>query len=43
MESSNWDGRYGLVVCADIAIYDKGVARPTGTFFNFFINLNEKL
>lgn len=23
-------GRYGIVVCADIAVYPKGVARPTG-------------
>ena len=23
-------GRYGLVVCSDIAVYPKGSARPTG-------------
>ncbi|ORX91964.1 hydroxymethylglutaryl-CoA synthase [Basidiobolus meristosporus CBS 931.73] len=30
VESSSWDGRYALVVAADIAIYAKGPARPTG-------------
>lgn len=30
MESKSWDGRYGLVVTADIAVYAKGPARPTG-------------
>lgn len=30
VESSSWDGRLALVVCADIAIYAKGTARPTG-------------
>ena len=25
-----WDGRYAIVVTADIAVYDKGNARPTG-------------
>ena len=30
VESSAWDGRYGLVVAADIAIYEKGRARPSG-------------
>lgn len=30
IESSNWDGRFALVVCADIAVYAKGSARPTG-------------
>ena len=30
LESSQWDGRYAMVVAADIAIYDKGPARPTG-------------
>ncbi|KAL1455340.1 hypothetical protein WDU94_009443 [Cyamophila willieti] len=35
IESSSWDGRYALVVAADIAVYDKGnkdnaSARPTG-------------
>lgn len=29
IESSAWDGRYAIVVAADIAIYDKGPARPT--------------
>ncbi|KAI9293112.1 hydroxymethylglutaryl-CoA synthase [Neoconidiobolus thromboides FSU 785] len=30
VESSYWDGRYALVVCGDIAVYNKGPARPTG-------------
>lgn len=30
MESPWWDGRYGLVVCSDVAVYAKGPARPTG-------------
>ncbi|DBA00803.1 TPA: hypothetical protein N0F65_004708 [Lagenidium giganteum] len=30
VESSGWDGRYALVVTADIAVYAKGAARPTG-------------
>lgn len=30
IESSAWDGRDAIVVCGDIAIYDKGPARPTG-------------
>ncbi|ODV84891.1 hypothetical protein CANARDRAFT_28632 [[Candida] arabinofermentans NRRL YB-2248] len=30
VESSAWDGRDAIVVCGDIAIYDKGAARPTG-------------
>ncbi|KAM8711481.1 hypothetical protein ACLKA7_000599 [Drosophila subpalustris] len=30
LESSSWDGRYALAVCADIAVYAKGAARPTG-------------
>lgn len=30
MESSAWDGRYGMVVCSDVAIYADGPARPTG-------------
>ncbi|CAM9992785.1 unnamed protein product [Scytosiphon promiscuus] len=25
-----WDGRYALVVCGDIAVYEAGPARPTG-------------
>lgn len=29
-ESSAWDGRYALVIAADIAVYDRGAARPTG-------------
>lgn len=29
-ESSAWDGRYGVVVAADIAVYEPGPARPTG-------------
>lgn len=30
IESSSWDGRYGLVVAGDIAVYKEGAARPTG-------------
>ncbi|XP_018322846.1 hydroxymethylglutaryl-CoA synthase 1 [Agrilus planipennis] len=30
VESSAWNGRYALVVTADIAVYAKGSARPTG-------------
>ncbi|CAG9863500.1 unnamed protein product [Phyllotreta striolata] len=30
VESSSWDGRYALAVAADIAVYAKGSARPTG-------------
>eukprot|EP00127_Corallochytrium_limacisporum_P005191 Clim_evm8s201 gene=Clim_evmTU8s201 len=30
IESSYWDGRYALVVAADIAVYAEGNARPTG-------------
>lgn len=30
VESSSWDGRYAIVVAADIAVYEKGPARPTG-------------
>jgi len=30
IESSQWDGRMALVVCADIAVYDDMAARPTG-------------
>ncbi|KDE07083.1 hydroxymethylglutaryl-CoA synthase [Microbotryum lychnidis-dioicae p1A1 Lamole] len=30
VESSNWDGRYALVVAGDIAIYAAGGARPVG-------------
>jgi 3-hydroxy-3-methylglutaryl CoA synthase len=29
-ESSAWDGRYAIVVAADIAVYADGPARPTG-------------
>ncbi|CAN0212694.1 unnamed protein product, partial [Hapterophycus canaliculatus] len=29
-ESSGWDGRYAIVVAADIAVYSEGPARPTG-------------
>ena len=29
VESDGWDGRYAIVVAADIAAYDKGPARPT--------------
>ncbi|CAD8162824.1 unnamed protein product [Paramecium octaurelia] len=30
MQSEAWDGRLGLVVCTDIAVYAKGSARTTG-------------
>ena len=30
IESSGWDGRDGVVVAGDIALYKKGNARPTG-------------
>jgi len=30
VESAAWDGRYGLVLATDIAVYEKGPARPTG-------------
>ncbi|XP_071453102.1 hydroxymethylglutaryl-CoA synthase 1-like [Hetaerina americana] len=30
VESSAWDGRLAIVVAADIAVYAKGSARPTG-------------
>jgi 3-hydroxy-3-methylglutaryl-CoA-synthase len=30
VESSAWDGRYAVVVAADIAVYAEGPARPTG-------------
>ena len=30
VESSAWDGRYGIVVSGDIAVYEPGPARPTG-------------
>lgn len=30
VESSYWDGRYAVVVAADIAVYATGNARPTG-------------
>ncbi|KAA3468997.1 hydroxymethylglutaryl-CoA synthase-like [Gossypium australe] len=30
LDCSSWDGRYGLVVCTDSAVYAEGPARPTG-------------
>ena len=30
IESSYWDGRFAVAVCADIAVYSSGNARPTG-------------
>ena len=30
VESSAWDGRYAIVVCGDVAVYEKGPARPSG-------------
>lgn len=35
IESSSWDGRFALVVAADIAVYASGPARPTGTVLNY--------
>eukprot|EP01116_Phalansterium_solitarium_P016313 TRINITY_DN3776_c0_g2_i1.p1 TRINITY_DN3776_c0_g2~~TRINITY_DN3776_c0_g2_i1.p1 ORF type:complete len:472 (+),score=115.19 TRINITY_DN3776_c0_g2_i1:68-1483(+) len=30
IESSFWDGRYALMVCGDVAVYEPGPARPSG-------------
>ena len=30
IESNAWDGRLGLVVCSDVAVYAEGPARTTG-------------
>ena len=30
VSSSSWDGRYGIVVAVDVAVYEEGPARPTG-------------
>lgn len=30
ISSPNWDGRYGIVVATDVAVYEEGPARPTG-------------
>jgi hydroxymethylglutaryl-CoA synthase len=30
VDSSGWDGRFAIVVAADIAVYSEGPARPTG-------------
>lgn len=30
ISSPSWDGRYGIVVAADLAVYEKGPARCTG-------------
>jgi hydroxymethylglutaryl-CoA synthase len=30
VQSKAWDGRLGIVVATDIAVYAKGPARPTG-------------
>ena len=30
VESSAWDGRYAIAVAGDIAVYERGNARPTG-------------
>jgi len=30
VDSGAWDGRYAIVVAADIAVYAEGAARPTG-------------
>lgn len=38
VESDGWDGRFAIVVAADIATYARGPARPTcgGEFLLFF-------
>ena len=38
VESSAWDGRFGIVIAADIAVYAKGPARPTCKIL-FYLNL----
>lgn len=30
VESRSWDGRYAVVVAADMAVYARGPARPSG-------------
>ncbi|KZT59654.1 putative hydroxymethylglutaryl-CoA synthase [Calocera cornea HHB12733] len=30
VESSSWDGRYAIVFCGDIAVYEEGAARAVG-------------
>jgi hydroxymethylglutaryl-CoA synthase len=42
IESSSWDGRYALVIAADIAVYASGPARPTGNDMssNYSFNIN---
>lgn len=30
ISSPSWDGRYGIVVASDVAVYEDGPARPTG-------------
>lgn len=30
ISSPSWDGRYGIVVATDVAVYEEGPARPTG-------------
>ncbi len=30
ISSPFWDGRYGIVVAVDLAVYEDGPARPTG-------------
>mmetsp|Transcript_44559 Transcript_44559/g.59125 ORF Transcript_44559/g.59125 Transcript_44559/m.59125 type:complete len:212 (+) Transcript_44559:184-819(+) len=30
MDSASWDGRYGIVISSDVAVYPKGNARATG-------------
>ena len=30
VQSQSWDGRYGIVITGDIAVYEAGPARPTG-------------
>lgn len=32
LESSSWDGRLGIAISCDIAVYSNGPARPTGKF-----------
>jgi hydroxymethylglutaryl-CoA synthase len=30
VQSEAWDGRFGLTVCSDVAVYPRGAARSTG-------------
>lgn len=37
VESRAWDGRYALVVAADVAVYAAGPARATGAVLGFWV------